>query len=152
MTQEIGPVQEAWLQDLESGKFQQGRTFLYRIEQDFETPLFCCLGVYAYTKHKDEMYETRKAGVYAFAGDEQHALPYTLAHELGLRNQLGSFDLSGLSEDRYTRAKALLGWREEDNGGYYSGLTSLNDKAGWDFKQIAAFIREFPEAVFTEPK
>lgn len=43
MTQELGPLQLAWVEALESGKYQQTTNNLHQI--DFNRHSFCCLGV-----------------------------------------------------------------------------------------------------------
>jgi hypothetical protein len=69
---------------------------------------------------------------------DEGMLRRVLFKQLGLRDGVGSFSSSPISERPI-----------DEDGLRANGLAGLNDVFGWSFKQIAAFIRENPEMVFT---
>jgi len=127
--QEIGPIQEKWLQALESGQFAQGKGFLCSDGK------FCCLGVACEVLGL----EKHKAGPYMHYGP-------TCADSAALIPESG-MELLGL----YGRAGAIKG-SILVNGDTYSSLATLNDKSNLIFPEIAALIRANPEKFFKETK
>lgn len=120
--QELGPLQMAWVEALESGKYKQGTLWL---KADGK---YCCLGVLcelaglAYNEH-----------TLAFTDGEEpqtDVLPQSLVDRIGLRDKSGGFRTSQ--------------WDES------SSLIGLNDDDRFTFKQIAEFIRSDPSNVFTK--
>ena len=82
--QELGPIQEQWLRDLESGAYKQG---IGMLENNGK---YCCLGVFAYTQggkprkndtgyaHLDDI-DTYKLGLHSRRGQckgGKHSLTY----------------------------------------------------------------------------
>lgn len=119
-------AQEKWLQALESGQYKQGKDVL-RDDED----CFCCLGVAC------DLFipETVDQGGYGYwygegADCEDSVAPKSVVEKLHLLSQNGKI----AGRDEY-----------EPN----SCLAQLNDN-GQTFKQIAAFIRENPEKIFTK--
>lgn len=120
----FSPLQEKWLQALESGEWKQ-TTGSLRGPDDCS---FCCLGVAAELMELDR----DEDGCYRLGGSQIHAILDCGLHErLGLRTDNGSF-MKG-----YQLNKCF-------------GLTAAND-GGATFAEIAAFIRANPMAVFVEP-
>lgn len=122
--QELGPNQLKWIEALESGRYEQGRSCLCKSEK------YCCLGVACRTFGIEE--SGRDEGRLIFEGECQWA-PLSVIAGLGLRSRAGEF-ADGV------RFKAV------------SNLTDANDLGKATFSEIAAFCREHPEAVFTEPR
>ena len=116
---------------LESGRYKQGKGQLCTIDGEH-----CCLGVAAKTMRKKFMLSPGGFIV-------EYSKGYLTSHEdIGLRDHWGSFD-DALSEGE--------AYKYFENGGMRGVrcLSQANDK-GATHKQIARFIRENPERVFTK--
>ena len=129
----LGPIQEQWLKELESGKWGQGPNFLGIPEEN----KWCCLGV---------ALQILKCGAtdqgFLWDGNFSSYENLMVSHvRLGLRDGNGTFTSSILTEEQ----KNIIG--EADHG----SLTEMND-AGVSFTKIASFIRSKPEVVFVEAK
>lgn len=115
--------QEAWLQALESGKYDQITAYLH------DEIGYCCLGVACELLAEVcevDVHFSRMEGLYIYAG-YTNSLPFEVQNKLHLRN----------SEGRLTKPYK----------GAFS-LTELNDRKRLSFKEIAAYIRANPENVF----
>lgn len=123
--QALGPNQEKWLAALESGNYKQGQEYLYQPEIGY-----CCLGV---------------------ACDLVGLKP-----DLGLYNSDSAARFLGVSDFAPPTVIEYLALRGSDGTlstafDQYESLAEANDD-GKTFAEIAAFCRENPESVFTEPK
>lgn len=133
----IGPLQDAWLRTLEAGTHKQGNHNLCEVMPDGDHAS-CCLGVACEVLIANGVdVAVKRAGVrYHYDSGACYFNNYKF---MCLRGYLGDIDRS------LVKAK----WRESLIG--HQTLSCINDNAGWDFKDIAKFIRENPEAVFTGP-
>lgn len=144
MAFEFGPIQTAWLEALESGKYKQGQGCL-RSQAEItsndgaKTQLaYCCLGVLCEVAGLP--WQERKADSspdiytgYVFQGEASNGyLPTKYAETVGLSGPKGAF-----------KQKAQVA------GGYGYSLAELNDALALPFAEIAAYIRAQPENVFT---
>ena len=124
--------QEAWLQALESGAYKQGRIRLHP-----EEDTYCCLGV-ACTISNIGVWGavpyilTNFAYVIKGENDQTAKLPGALVERLHLRDDGGGFEQ-----------------RMVIKGRHFGALYEMNDSGKFTFKEIAAWIRENPEVVFT---
>lgn len=129
--QAIGPNQEKWLKALESGEYVQCQGTLGLVDKD-GTESNCCLGVacrvLGSVRHVSDHGTVTYDGCMGAPSDD-FALDV-----LGLKSQQGDF----------------RGCDHELNGRLC--LTEANDYGEATFAQIAAFCREYPEAVFREPR
>ena len=128
----LGKKQEKWLKALESGRYKQGNGRLRR-----EDNTHCCLGV-AYRTLRCEFTLDPNQRLYKVYGDVSVMMKPGL---IGLRNSWGAIKPYLTPEEKKVYFRAEIPSR--------NGLTSLND-ADATFKQIARFIRENPERVFTK--
>lgn len=138
----LGPLQIKWLELLESGEYKQCvEGALCGLDDDCtEVCSYCCLGLAA-VKVLNHDYRISSTGSVR-VNDQLYYLSDWL--KLGLYSNDGKF-----------RSTLTL----EEMGAYFPDATQLryhhlvqtNDD-GATFKQIAKFIRENPERVFTEPK
>lgn len=126
--QSIGPVQERWLQALESEKYIQGKEYLRQPCDSGDA--YCCLGVACEVYGLPSVPDARGRHIY---GDERKVstLPQAVKTGMGFIGTLG-----------------------ELTGGDINGSRSLSraNDFGASFAEIAAFCRANPEAVFTEPR
>lgn len=121
--QELGPLQTAWVEALESGKYEQGTLWL---KADGK---YCCLGVLC---ELAGLAYNETTAVFTDGEEPQtDVLPQSLVDRIGLRDKSGSFRKGA-----------------EDDGP--STLICLNDDDGFTFKQIAEFIRSDPSNVFAK--
>ena len=122
------PEQLAWLHDLETTDAPQTRGALHRIVKTEEFPVgYCCLGRAAVTLGLRESPWSEDEHLIAFHGSAANLMFF---HRLHLRSASG--DLLHKVED-------------------LSALSELNDEERWSFKEIAAYCREHPWNVFTDP-
>lgn len=127
---EFGPKQTAWLEALESGKYEQGRHLLKKGQS------YCCLGVLC---ELDGLKYNDGDGFFEYNGaNSNQFLPGDYASSIGLRSHMGEF----ASMVEYRDAEGLHCC--------VKALTEANDSAGWSFKDIAAYIRHDPHNVFTK--
>lgn len=128
--QAIGPNQEKWLQALESGEYEQGVGFLLC------TGKYCCLGVGCELSgaSKDGTDNSRLAHSF---DDEYRKAPQRTVDWLGLKSPWGFFG-------GHDHLDCKDGFRAGD-------LADANDHET-TFPEIAAFCRENPSIVFTEPR
>lgn len=125
------PEQEAWLRDLETTEAPQTRGALHRLAKGSESPEgYCCLGRACVVLGIEER---EGIGPYAKFGEENADtwLPGEAIKRLHLRTMAGTF---------VTKVHEI-----------FDSLTAMND-GGWNFKQIAAYIRANPENVFLPPE
>ena len=132
--QQLGPNQEKWLKALESGEYKQGLRALHMNTVTLGDR-FCCLGVGCMTLDVERKKDSCILGglVFGVAGVTALA-PLELLQALALRSRGGAFS-----------SNTIVAGVEADS------LVTLND-SGVSFQQIAAFCREHPELVFTEPR
>src|SRR6185437_14588611 len=117
---ELGPKQEEWIRDLESGKYRRGELFLkHKVKGKWK---YCCLGVLCAI---NKIPEGIKDDIVYF-DDDRKWLPTRLVGVLGLYSNAGKL--------------------KEYFGTIWS-LTDMNDR-GWSFKKIAKYIRENVNNVF----
>lgn len=140
--------QTAWLDLLETTGLPQTQRALRNPEG------FCCLGVrlhqvdpegWAEDPDSRDRYAWRTTGEKKAGSALAITLPQTEWQALHLRDGAGRFWLKDLTEAD-VRTVAELGDLPDRSHGYL--IANLNDK-GWTFRQIAAFIRRNPNAVFT---
>lgn len=157
------PIQLEWLAALESGNYKQGEGYL----QDMQDR-YCCLGVAAILAGCDKRPMTGNfPTAYNFKMPEESAdlwsraaLPYGARKKLGLRASLGEFY-------RDVKFPGLSYGLEPQHGLYdpnrgHTSLASMNDARlipdgngdwrGFNFAEIAAYIRHDPWNVFEAPK
>lgn len=120
--------QELWLVDLENTEEPQTTVSLC------DNGGWCCLGRLCDVLNVPKMefkLDNYKFGIESDGEDlSAEVLPEYVAKLVGLRSTQGHIKDSPIEWER---------------------LTELNDDAGWSFKQIAAFIRQYPEKVFLQP-
>jgi len=122
----IGPIQEQWLQRLEQHPELQTNARLGELTEDGYRA--CCLGEYLLTYHRclgTDISRLFNNGVLQ-DGDDYYVL-------------VESFDDLGLQDD----AAHIFGDCE------YDSLAEMNDN-GVSWPEIAAYIRKYPEMVFTK--
>lgn len=115
-------IKDAWVEDLRSGKYKQGRKQLHNAQDEF-----CCLGVLCEIAVKNGVIPepVLDHDAYRYAQDRTAVLPNEVQEWAGLENSL-PFEPVPLPYD------------EE----LYMDLASLND-GGMSFKQIADVINYF---------
>jgi hypothetical protein len=125
--QAIGPRQEEWLTALESGGYAQCDGHLH------DGVGYCCLGVACKLADIEPKAFALGDGTkrYMFEGERNYPPPQVV-ERLALWTMTGELDN-----------------HQEDLG--HETLADAND-SGKSFAKIAAFCREHPEAVFTEPR
>lgn len=124
--QAIGPNQEKWLKALESGDFEQYRGGgIGEVNEGVESN--CCLGVYGRIAGQVRVLHCDRS--VAYGGNCGYASDQTV-EDLALRNHQGHI----VGHESFSQT-----------------LAHAND-GGKTFAEIAAFCRENPEAVFTEPR
>lgn len=119
---EFGPIQTAWLEALESGKYEQGQLHLKYDNR------YCCLGVLCEVMGLASGHTFEEGGGYSDGlASSSTEVPPDAASKAGLNS----------------------GWGRIIGDAEHVSLIRLNDELGFDFKQIAAFIRANPEKIFT---
>lgn len=118
-------LQLEWLEALESGQYEQCEGKLY------DGTGYCCLGVAE--RIRDPNSSKLNPERPSFTLDDEGVNAYSLIGDCGeLKDTL------------------CMGTLDEDGEELIAeSLAVLNDSFGWTFKQIAEFIRENPEQVFT---
>lgn len=121
--QPLGPNQALWLQELRSGKYEQGKTDLCRNGK------YCCLGVAA------EIFKTEQTEIHIRKGLKyfdicMSSAPNYVMHSLGIYKDLG--ETSSLAFDE-------------------NALAKMNDQ-GKTFAEIADIIEQDPSVYFKEPR
>lgn len=132
----LSKAQKQWLNDLESGEYEQCHNRLT------DGTGYCCLGVGALVaiEHGAKI----KVSDRKFNNTET-VMPRAGVETLRLHSREGRIRLEKIkSEKKRAVAKESLGPMLCEN----PTLTDLNDLLCWSFKEIAAFIRKYPEAVF----
>jgi len=132
----IGIKQEKWLKALESGEYKQGKGQLCD-----EDGGHCCLGVAGRTMGlKFVLMDGETLSGYRIGGERNYLDRY---EEIGLMDWAGHIP-NGIKE---REAKEYF---PEITDAFGSGaLSAINDR-GATHKQIAHFIRENPDRVFTK--
>lgn len=120
-----------WVEALESGEYQQGEGYLTQIEDGKE--FHCCLGVACqlYLRAGGAL-DVQRGAEYTSYNGQSGSLPTSVTNWLGLKTDLGDFG---------QRIKL------DTDAGEADDLTGLND-GGWNFSEIADFIRSEPEGLF----
>lgn len=132
----LGVKQEKWLKALESGRYKQGSGALC-----YKNGNHCCLGVAARTMRKK--FVSDKGDAFTVDGKGGFLADYTSLGLSGCGGELIGGRLTDKEASRYFEFNQL----------YAPKLTNINDATDTGtFKQIARFIRENPERVFTESK
>lgn len=123
-------LQRAWLEDLKTTTEKQGRRWLC-LEDDEGIRRYCCLG---------------RACVVAGIAEIKYG---HIVHFKNNRVQMGAALDIGLQQQLKLRSK--LGDIRTDDGelDYYT-LTDMNDSGDWTFKQIADWIEQNPDKVFSD--
>jgi len=131
MTFELGPIQQEWLRRLEEHPERQINAKLGELLGD-GTYGACCLGEYLLTYHRDaDIWEEKILVDDHEEGEEELVESY---QKLGLRTQAGGFNLDRVVNNPNPRKHSLA---------------MLNDHPGITWPQIARFIRENAEHIFT---
>jgi hypothetical protein len=131
--QQLGPLQEKWMEELESGNHQQTRRAL------FDGTGYCCLGIGArFVLGIRPICD--KSGRYTFGENGRTGLEKDYK-KLGLYTPTGG----QYEPRRFHRSLAIL------NDGIAGGY-SASEVCSKTFKDIAAIIRSDPSVYFTEPK
>ena len=132
MTYKFEELQEQFISNLENAVLPQCHDKLY------DGTGYCCLGLACMTVYGDkEKYDVGKIQKLIFDNESLDGF-CTVKERLNLRGGLGEIKFENLSEV----------W--EERVGEANSLASLNDDLKWDFPTIGMFIRENPEAVFSD--
>jgi len=135
----IGPIQEQWLQRLEQHPELQMRGYLGELTTNGY--LACCLGEYLLTYkrimgedisrlfHNGELWYSKRDNE---KDGDKNLSSLNIFTDLGLYDEVGSFEGDS-----------------EDGGRKYNSLAEMNDN-GVSWPEIAAYIRKYPEMVFTK--
>lgn len=147
----LTPVQQAWIDDLRTTTKARGYGRLIRASNSF-----CCLGVFVDAQEdyvRVEKLNTHLANPsgYIYKSDpENRFLHVTFTLNTLLQERLGLHSTNGIFRDKATGVNVRLNFR----GGYYSGLTSLNDETAHrsdiSFKDIGDFIFENRHYIFIQ--
>lgn len=155
MSDRMNPeVKAAWVLNLRSGEFAQGRNALKT-----ESGRYCCLGVLceqAYREGKTEHWEAENADSDAFYGDEQAhfqdpddeygswaTLPNNVQEWAALKER-DPFVRVPTDHPRYEHTSLTpVEWDETTRTYLHKGarLSQLNDE-GWTFEEIADLIED----------
>jgi len=134
---------KAWIKDLTSGEYKQGKTLLNRIESPNNT--YCCLGVACETYikagnslEKEDQNEHLTMNDKVYYGTERQTayLPLEVMEWLELSARDGKFDL----KDFYA---VSFEYDKENN----NSLADMNDN-GHTFAEIVEMIGSDPEGLF----
>lgn len=137
---ELGPLQTAWVEALESGRFEQGILALQRGGQ------YCCLGVACRVvkEHRPGIF-LKKTVWGTISGSDLSAQP-EVQRELALRDHSGYAERSWKAVYKFVQELS-----PEPQAREYLSLATFND-SGMSHSDIAKVIRKFPEAFFKESK
>lgn len=134
--------QLAWFHDLETTTEPQTMGALHRIEPVEEFPIgWCCLGRGAAVLKERPYPCSEDDSLISFRGSTVQLFAY---RRLDLRSPSGEL-LRPVPDSR--DPKTTFG--HSPTG--FSALTELNDELRWTFPEIAAYCREHPWNVFTDP-
>ena len=129
---ELTQIQKDWLKALRSGEYNQGRN---RLKTAYDDPLkptcYCCLGVANELLTNKSTSDTR--------------LSQPSFEELGLSSSTGDFSTKNLhfrKDQHEIDIEDILSY-------HHYTLASLNDELKWTFPQIADFIEDNVEHIFT---
>lgn len=144
---ELGPIQKQWVADLRAHGARQGVGVLGQKNAEGNWSRMCCLGQLHLTAC-----EMNGGEVALTPKDFMHTLSPTGKRDIGelhnykdygLRSSLGVLEKSVKSGD--------IEYFEEGTLGYWTSLAEFNDE-GVSWANIARYIEEHPDNVFTEPK
>jgi hypothetical protein len=142
MPQELGQLQTKWVEALESGEYQQGHERLCHVSGG--GCFHCCLGVALELLPEsirgpivdvDPEDDDGLDGRVRRYGEETHVLPAAAKVAYRMRDESGLFDEGGDAPEDATM---------------HGSLAEMND-FGWSFREIAAFLRKYPDLVFEGP-
>ncbi len=132
----LNGFQKQWIAALRSGDFQQCRGSLCQVKEDRLS--FCCLGVAC------EMVANMDVGIRRV----QKSTRITFDGEFaGLPPNVWPLLKVGSSEGTF---KTPVIFHAPCADVEISSLIGLNDSLGWTFSQIADYVEQNPENVFTE--
>lgn len=124
--------QKKWLAALRSGEYKQCKGKLWREDSDTGEKSYCCLGV------ASELFNPDFLGMQPNMQDKSISsagfVSFALVDVLKLNSESGSL--------RKSIPKSA--------GSLVSSLVGLNDEAGYSFTEIAEYIENNPEAVFSD--
>lgn len=120
---QLNELQEAWLQALESDKYNQSTGQLYNYNG------YCCLGLACVVAEAFNIHVERSESGVILGGN--------LHSQLSVFHELQLLDHEGRAKDMYIEGRPAT-------------LVYLNDTARKSFKEIAAIIRANPEQFFKE--
>lgn len=136
------PEQLAWLHDLETTTEPQTVGALHRVVKTEKRSVgYCCLGLGAKALGLRESPWSEDENLVAFHGSSTQLIPF---HRLCLRDGSG-----GLLYPVPHQGDPDT-WLDHNPEGWLS-LADLNDELRWSFPEIAAYCREHPWNVFTDP-
>jgi hypothetical protein len=137
--------QELWLNDLETTTENQVVQKLHEIDEEQQAG-FCCMGRACAVLDIDNCFLSYRddddTGRYEYgkpSDESDEILPNFVFQRLNLRSRGGEFNVTSDMRKSHTE----MGGREK------AYLWILNDELNWTFKEIAAFIRMYPTAFFT---
>lgn len=147
--QKLGPWQKAWLRSLESGEHSQTKKHLTVFDKKTKEYKHCCLGVacevlLANNETLDIDCVTNNIStldIYVY-DDDNGLAPNKVVETLKLYDAHGPIDKEQVPDHLRHILDQLVG--------NAVSLVEMNDN-GVSFKEIARFIRRFPQAVFSEP-
>lgn len=146
--QKLGPRQQAWVDDLFSGKFEQCKNKLTIVDIHGESS-HCCLGVACQTALKrGKKLDVNISYDKVYYDNQNGALPSSMIDYLKMRNSCGDVlneDLKDIIKDRNRRRRFRNRTGMTEDG---ISLASLNDHDNWNFKQIGNLIKDYPEVFF----
>lgn len=144
MTYAFTSEQLEWLDALESGKYEQGKTFLNKNNK------FCCLGVACdLFAEKLGLVIENDDGIIGYANKVEDqsqrwesdytstTLPKPIMELLKIRDNCGEFI-----------NKTVIASKNDYGTMSYGSLAGMNDSGNFSFKDIAEYIRNNPENVF----
>jgi len=139
--QKLGPKQTAWVEALESNKYIQGQNYLKVVLKNKPTK-HCCLGVLCEIEKLEQEEPYNPKGYVTFKD----------------KDRISSKSFTHLPEDLREKYK-FFGCGGDINGSFFedpddispfTSLVDMNDDSRFSFKDIAAFIRKFPQVIFKE--
>jgi hypothetical protein len=150
VTYKLNPNQQAWVDELRSGKYAQC-TGTLQSEDTEEVVGYCCLGVGCRVAEKH-------GNIEIIAGITRHGRPLTLnggdlSHQpeaqdwLGLIGECGQLGTKIYVDRKIESAEDHVAYGGEDSISIDS-LAGLNDEAGATFPEIADFIELHAEQLF----